>query len=67
MAAREGAFVVNYLLPIKRITELFDNLADCKFVTKAAVNAKGGEVYIFKPECTEKHVFCCRIFSKPRV
>ena len=23
--------------------ELFDNLADCKFVTKAAVNAKGGE------------------------
>ena len=54
MACRECAFVANQPLIIKRVTELFDNLADYKFVTKAAVNAKGGEVYIFKPECTEK-------------
>ena len=46
-------------LPLKglpRVTELFDNLAYCKFVTKAAVNAKGGDVYVLRqrPECTGK-------------
>ena len=41
---------------LPRVTELFDNLADCKFVTKAAVNAKGGEVYVLRqrPECIGK-------------
>ena len=45
MAVRECAFVLNQPLTIERIKEL---------VTKAMVNAKGGEVYIFKPEITEK-------------
>ena len=67
MACRECAFVANQPLIIKRVTELFDNLADYKFMTKAAVNATGGEVYIFKSEARYDHVFCCRIFSQPRV
>ena len=57
MACRECAFVANQPLIIKRVTELFDNLADYKFVTKAAVNREAGY----------DHVFCCRIFSQPRV
>ena len=35
----ECAFAVNSLT-IARVMELFDNLADYKFVTKASVNAK---------------------------
>ena len=44
MAESECAFVANSLT-ITRVMELFDNLADYKFVTKAPVNAKG-EVYV---------------------
>ena len=55
MEVRECAFVLNQPLTIERVKELFGSLKDYNFVTKAAVNAKGGEVYIFrKPECTEK-------------
>ena len=54
MEVRECAFLLNQPLTIERVKELFDNLKDYNFVTKAAVNAKGGEVYIFKQECTEK-------------
>ena len=43
MAVSECAFVANSLT-ITRVMELFDKLADCVFVTKAPVNAKGGEV-----------------------
>ena len=39
MAENECAFVVNSL-PIARVMESFDNLADYKFVAKAPVNAK---------------------------
>lgn len=53
MAETECAFVANSLT-IASVMKLFDNLADYKFVTKAPVNAKGGEVYIFKPHCPEK-------------
>ena len=38
-------FVVNFLT-IARGIELFDNLANYKFVIKAPVNAKEGEAYM---------------------
>ena len=50
----EGEFAIANSLTINRVLELFNKLADYKFVIKAPVNAKGGEVYVFKPECPEK-------------
>ena len=51
--AKECACVANSL-SIAKVVELFENLPDYNFVIEAPVNAKGGEVYIYKPACPEK-------------
>ena len=53
MAVSECALVANSLT-ITRVMEMFEKLADYNFVTKAPVNAKGGEVYVFKPGSPEE-------------
>lgn len=53
MAVSECAFVANSLT-ITRVMEMFEKLVDYNFVTKAPVNAKGGEVYVFKPGSPEE-------------
>jgi len=62
MSENECAFVANSLT-ITRVMELFDNLADYKFVTKAPVNAKGLEVYVFKPNCPERYAKIMYVFG----
>jgi len=66
MAESECAFVANSLT-ITRVMELFDNLADYKFVTKAPVNAK--EKFMFLNLIAQRNKVCknyvciwCRIY-----
>ena len=53
MATNAGCAFVTNSLPLSRVIDIFESLPEV-CINRAPVNAKGGEVYVFKPDCPEQ-------------
>ena len=53
MATNAGCAFVTNSLSLSRVVDIFKSLPEV-CINRAPVNAKGGEVYVFKPDCPEQ-------------